>query len=95
MSSINSLIAAAPGTYLLVPRLNADQFEAVQVNVVGWAATSEGLAPVTVSGLNNGQQPPFAVLQPDGRVEETDGQNYPNQDEWKRATVRRVRAAQR
>jgi hypothetical protein len=94
MSSIDALMPATPGTYVLVPRLNDDHFEAVQVNVVGWAATSEGLAPVTVAGVNHGQDAPLAVLQPDGRVEEPDGQIFPSRDEWKRATVRRVRAAQ-
>lgn len=95
MSSIDVLIPSTPGTYVLVPRLNADQFETAQVNVLGWAATSQGLTPVTVAGLNHGQDTALAVLQPDGRVEEPDGQIFPSQDEWKRTTVRRVRAAQK
>ena len=80
---------------MLVGRLRDDQFEIVQVNVLGWAATAEGLSPVTVAGLNHGQSEPLAVLQPDGRVEEPDGQLYPNQEEWKRSAVRRIRAAHR
>lgn len=92
MSLPSSLLPAQPGTYVLVASLQADQFQACLVSVIGWLA-AERVTPVTVAGLNHGRDEPLAVLQPDGRVEEADGQVYANQDEWKRAAVKRMRAA--
>jgi hypothetical protein len=93
MSPPSALIPAQPGTYVLIASLKADQFQASLVNVIGWSAAAERVAPVTVAGLNHGTDQPLAVLQPDGRVEEADGLVYANQDEWKRAAVKRMRAA--
>ena len=88
----STLMPAQAGTYVLIATLKDDQFQAVQVNVIGWAAVEERVVPVTVAGLNHGLNEPLAVLQPDGRVEEVDGLVYINQDEWKRVAVKRKRA---
>jgi hypothetical protein len=93
MSLPSSLIPAQSGTYALIAVLKADQFHASQVNVIGWSAAAERITPVTVAGLNHGMDEPLAVLQPDGRVEEADGLVYTNQEEWKRAAIKRIRAA--
>jgi hypothetical protein len=93
MSLPSSLIPAQPGTYVLIAVLKADQFQASQANVIGWSAAGERVTPVTVAGFNHGMDEPLAVLQPDGSVEEVDGLVYTNQDEWKRAAVKRLRAA--
>lgn len=93
MPPITCLIAAQAGTYVLIGTLESDQFSITKANVVAWAATGDGLVPMTVAGANHGQDEPPAVLQPDGSVEEVKGSVFASQDEWKRVAVKRARAA--
>lgn len=94
MPPITALVAAQPHTYVLIGRLEADQFSIARVNVVAWAAAGDGIVPVTVAGANHKQDAAPAVLQPDGSVEEPGGAVFATQDEWKRAAVKRARAAE-
>jgi hypothetical protein len=93
MSPITCLIAAEPKTYVLVPTLAGETFSVLKVNVVAWTPSGDGIVPVTVAGANHGLETMPAVLQPDGSVEEVDGSVFANQEVWKRAAVKRVRAA--
>ena len=94
MPPIACLIPAQPRTYVLIATLDAEQFNVMKVNVVAWAATADGVVPVTVSGANHGQEQRPAVLQPDGSVEDAEGCVFANQDEWRRVAVKRARAAE-
>jgi hypothetical protein len=94
MPPIACLIPAQPRTYVLIGALEAEQFSVTKINVVAWAATGDGIVPVTVAGANHGQEKRPAVLQPDGSVEEVEGCVFANQDEWRRVAVKRARAAE-
>lgn len=93
MPPITCLIPAQPRTYVLIGILEAEQFSVMKVNVVAWAATGDGVVPVTVAGANHGQERRPAVLHSDGSVEEAEGCVFANQDEWRRLAVKRARAA--
>lgn len=94
MPPIDRLIPAQPGTYVLIGTLEAEQFAIARINVIAWAATVEGIVPVTVAGPRHGREDIPAVLQPDGSVEEADGTLFANSDEWRRTAVKRARAAE-
>lgn len=94
MPPITCLIPAQPATYVLIGTLSADQFIAMKINVVAWAASKDAIVPVTLAGANHAQEGRLAVLQPDGSVEEADGGVFANQDEWRRVAVKRARAAE-
>ena len=94
MPPINFLLPVQPGTYVLIGTLEAEQFAVARVNVIAWAATDDGIVPVTVAGLKHGRESIPAVLQPDGSVEEADGTLFANPDEWRRTAVKRARSAE-
>lgn len=94
MPPITCLIPAHPGTSVLIGTLEADQFIVMKVNVVAWALSGDAVVPVTVAGVNHGQEKGLAVLQPDGSVEKRDGSVFANQDEWRRVAVKRARAGE-
>lgn len=94
MPSTDRLIPAQPGTYILIGTLKAEQFAVSRINVIAWALRDEGVAPVTVAGLRHGRDGNPAVLQPDGSVEEADGNLFANPDEWRRTAVKRARSAE-
>jgi hypothetical protein len=77
-------LPAQPGTYLIWHTEEEDGSHGVMKStVVGWSLTPEGLPkPLVVDPealLSNG---PWQVLQPDGRVERSDGTQWSDASAW-------------
>lgn len=78
-----SSFQAQPGTYLISPADEAEDGRKYwRENVVGWMICADTTLRPVVMGPESLLSPPWQVLQPDGRVERSDGSTWESVDEW-------------
>ena len=68
-----AMVAAAPDTFIvkLLAEVDGNNPEIFKTPVVAWAVNSRGeTMPVTVDGVNDGNQESHAILLPSGQVQE-------------------------
>ena len=76
------MVPAHAGTYLVHAYFDDNQVELVKTHVLGWQVGSERtMTPLVIDpGAITGED--FFVLQPDGRVECSDGRCWADVDTW-------------
>ena len=76
------MVPAAPGTYLAHAYFDGDEVDLVKCAVIGWSVSTERLVTPLVIDPRAADSEPWFVIQPDGRVECSDGRVWLDADSW-------------
>ncbi|MFB0611198.1 hypothetical protein [Aurantiacibacter poecillastricola] len=76
------MLDAAPGTYLVHAYFDDNQVDLVKSNIIGWQVGQDRRLTPLLLDPRAVDQEGWVVLHPDGRIENEDGQSWPNEDAW-------------